>query len=292
MTPEKFFWERHAAIYAAAVSLGRQQVSVDRITIRAEMDKLGTKDAETEAEIDNLALCVPLRGNYTHYADLVIEQARWRERRAVALAQLEAIEKRNDEAWKVSTRVFAPERPYARTNGATTLHLVNDAGDVVGEQEEPCGGCQELEDQLSGVQKEVQGWRARYANLERDKDREARENALWLPAQALFEHWKKLTGHKNSKWGPGRFRDCESLLRVYGVEVFERAIAGIAYNPYSKIRRNGTTQRYDSWETLCKSAGGLEEYANRAPKGWRVTLKLSVETEREEQPQLAVAKGA
>ena len=293
LEPESFYWERNAAVFAAAVALAKQNVGADPITVFAEMERLGTSNGRTRQGLDALAGWVPAAGNVTHYADRVIEQARWRERLRVAQLMLEAIEKHDDTAWTESIAPFQPDvKPKGSSNGGPSLlRLVDESGEVLSE-ELRCDGCRELQDQLDGAGREIAGWRTRYANLERDKNADAAKNALWLPAQALFVHWKKLTGHTNSKWTPDRFCACEPLLRKYGVEVFERAVAGIAHDPYTKLRANGTVQKYDSWATLCKNADAFEEYANRAPKGWKVTLKLTVETEAPAQPRLALAQEA
>lgn len=282
LTPGCFWWDRHAAIFAACVSLAERQVDVDVLTIHREMERLGTADAVTEGQIDELTGYVPAADHVSTYADQVLDKARWRKRRSHVWKMLKATEQLDPEAWDGLLAELAPPTATSQV-GTSMLRLVNESGEVVGEQEQKCDSCQALEDQLSGAQTEIAGWRTRFAKLKSDKEAEARKNALYLPAQALFEHWKRLTGHKNSKWGAGRFYDAEPLLRKYGVEVFERAIAGIAHDPYTKVRRNGTTQRYDAWSSLCKSMDNFEEYANRAPKGWTVTLKLSVETEREEE---------
>ena len=46
------------------------------------------------------------------------------------------------------------------------------------------------------------------------------------------------------------------------------AIAGLAYDPYTKVQKNGKTKKYNDWETLLKSAGALETYMARRPVGW------------------------
>jgi DnaB-like helicase N terminal domain len=275
LVPESFYWERNGAVFSATVALAKRDVGPDPITVYAEMENLGITGVSKQ-ELEELAGWAPSAGNVGSYADRVIEQAQWRERLRVTRMMLAAVEQRDSTAWEASVAPFLPESEQKTTQGPSILRLVDESGTIVSE-EVHCDGCEKLQDQLDGASREIAGWRTRFANLKRDKEADARKDALWLPAQALFEHWKKLTGHRNSKWTPDRFYAAEPMLKKYGCEVFERAIAGISHDPYKKLRANGTTQKYDSWATLTKNSDAFEEYANRAPKGWKATLKLVVE---------------
>lgn len=141
-----------------------------------------------------------------------------------------------------------------------------------GELHSPDERIAELEDQLAGAHKDIRAWRTRYANLERDKARDARASELWPTAIRLFDVWKQRTGHTRSQWTLDRFFLVEPMLATYGPEMCERAIAGIAHDPYTKRRRNGTIQRFDSWKTCFSAADTFEEMANRAPRDWTPTL--------------------
>lgn len=161
------------------------------------------------------------------------------------------------------------------------------ADSVTGEIVEPhsCENCQTLEDQLNGAQREIRGWRARYAELSRQREKDARSNGLWMTAQRLFEIWKKATGHKRSPFTPSRFYECEPYLKQekYGPEMIERAIAGIVFDPFITTRKNGTQKRHDGWELLFRSPDRFEEYVNRAPRDFQPTLtKKRDETPRRE----------
>lgn len=286
-----FYWDGHGRVFDAVISLARQDVSPDEISTNAEMERLGTRTDMTRRLVNEAAGWVPQSRNASYYAERIVELARWRERLRLTREMLETVERRDTEAWEKTVAVFssdpiAPEAAPAN-RGKSVLRLVDEQGEVVG-QEVRCDSCGELQDQLDGAQREIAGWRTRYANLERDKDRTAAQDALYLPAQALFEHWKTTTGHKNCKWTPSRFRACEPMLKAYGVEVFARAIAGIANDPYTKVRKNGTIQKYDSWETLTKNMGSLEEYANRAPQGWEFTLNISIRDDATPRPKLSL----
>ena len=290
LAPEHFYWEKNQNVFAAASSLAADRKTVDEITVHAELVRLGKAESTTRGQIEGLMADVPAEWNVSAYADLVMRLAAWRDRRKVGLGMAEAIKIRDEDAWEKAIAPLAA-KPQKKSNVRTSfLRLVDgNTGEVV-DEERRCSNCQELQDQLDGAGKEIKGWRNRYAKLERDLEEEARKDALWLVAQALFKKWQQLSGHKNSKWTPGRFYACEPYLRRHGWEMFERAVTGLTYQPYTKQRRNGTTQRFDSWESLTKSDGAFEEYANRAPKGWTSTLNLGAEQQVEESPQLAAVK--
>lgn len=150
------------------------------------------------------------------------------------------------------------------------LKLIDTSTGEIVQQEPTCPSCAFLQDQLDGVERELRAWRFRYANLARDKEQEARDHRLWPEALDLFEQWKLECKHPRSEWTPDRFFAIMPLLKRYGYETCSRAIAGIAYDPYTRVRRNGTAQRFDEWERVFKDAGNLERFANCAPKGWQL----------------------
>ena len=135
-----------------------------------------------------------------------------------------------------------------------------------GEVKDSCPGCATLRDQLAGAERDVRAWRARYANLERDTEAEAREHALWDDAKALFGYWKGKTGHSRSRWTADRFWVVEPLLREYGDAMCRKAIDGAAFDPYTTTRRNGSVKRHDDWDLIFRNASKLEEFCNRAPR--------------------------
>lgn len=92
-----------------------------------------------------------------------------------------------------------------------------------------------------------------------------------LQAGRLFEVWKDLTGHTKSPFTTDRLNACLPYIKQYGVETVERAIAGIAYDPYETIQKNGSRKRFDGWELIFKNAGRFEDCACRAPRGWTPT---------------------
>lgn len=273
LLPDHFYWSQHSEIFAACTSLAEQGSKIDPILVAAELD-----GKHTVEQLDDLTGCVPAAGNLSDYVKLVMTLGVRRERLRATARLREAAERGEDEKFE---QILAELRPKPASRGRQTraqphLRLVVDGGtgEIV-EETRSCPNCQELQDQLDGAAKEIRGWRTRFAKLSREKESEAREHQLHHQAEALFKHWQIKTGHRQSKWSAERFFEAEPLLRKYGLEVFERAIDGIAFNPYTKVRKNGTVQRYDRWATLCKTFCGFEEYACRAPQGWTPTLRIA-----------------
>jgi hypothetical protein len=148
---------------------------------------------------------------------------------------------------------------------ARHLHVVDTAS---GEVLPGCPDCAVKNDEIAGLERDVRGWAARYAQLRRDKAQEAREHPKWPEAQWLFSLWRKLCNHPRAEWTPDRFWLVEPHLAKDGLVTCERAIHGIAFDCFKTKRRNGSVQRHDSWELLFRDRGKVEEMANRAPRGW------------------------
>lgn len=57
----------------------------------------------------------------------------------------------------------------------------------------------------------------------------------------------------------------------------ERAIEGIAHDPFTATRRNGTTRKFDGWEQAFGDRGKFEEACNKAPLNFDGTLATDAE---------------
>lgn len=283
LTPAHFYWEKYAAIFRAMVSLAERRESIDHLTVHAELDRLGVRSINC-GEVELCVADVPATGHLTQYVDRVIEMAQWRKRRRKAYEMEKAAAERNVKAWEEAIKVFSNPAPAAPAQPphSTFLRLVDgNSGEVIGE-ERLCERCQEfdkklqeLEDQLKGAERELRGWRHRYAELKRDKEAEARNDSWWQTAARMFHHWQTLTNHPRSDFTADRFYRVLPYLtnRKYGPTMVERAIAGIAYDPYVTVRKNGTKKRHDGWELLFSETGKFEEFVNRAPRKWKPTLE-------------------
>ena len=265
-----FYYEQHRHVYAAMISLAKRQTGIDHLLVRTEMERLGTKNAYTPVLVDELASWVPAAGNVLHYADLVIDMARWRKRGRVTDELRDAVENQNADAWDKIAQIF---HPADDENNVIVLRTVNQDGELVAE-EHRCPGCSEKAEQVKGLEKDLRSWRTKCANLERDKERDAREDGMWQLAQRLFELWKSVTNHKRSPFSGERFFECAPFLRRpgHGPRMVARAIVGIAHDPYITMRRNGTEKRYDEWFRIFINSDKFEECVNKAPKDWEERL--------------------
>jgi hypothetical protein len=143
-----------------------------------------------------------------------------------------------------------------------TVRLVSREGELIEDAE---ARIQYLEDQIAGMQRELNAWRLRYRELERANDERDRRDALWPIVMALFDEWREATRHERSQWSPSRFRMAKPYLRTYGREIVRCGIHGIALDPFKTKRANGTVERHDGWALLFRDTDHFERYVNRAP---------------------------
>lgn len=145
-------------------------------------------------------------------------------------------------------------------------------------------------DVIKGLQRDIRGWAARYAELKRDKEEEARSHALWPDAVRLFRLWQRLCHHPRAGWDVERFEQVLPFLKKHGIAMCERAIVGAAFDAFETTRRNGSKKRHDGWELIHRSADKWEEFANRAPLDF--VSELEETPAPREDPDVAAAKDA
>lgn len=152
------------------------------------------------------------------------------------------------------------------------LHLIDpETGEVT---EQACPSCQQLEDKLKGAERDLNTWRARFAELSRDKWAEAQQSKYWPFAVEVFEYWRERCNHPNSAWTLDRYLLIEPFLkqRKYGKtledrrDLCKRAIDGYAYDCFVTTRRNGTKRRHDGIDLIFRDAAHFEEGCNRAER--------------------------
>lgn len=151
------------------------------------------------------------------------------------------------------------------------LRLVNtETGEVV--EGEQCPECQHKDDVIAGLERDIRGWAARYRELRRDLEQEARQSDLWPLGERLFVIWQRLTGRRRAKFSYDRFRLVEPFLRKDGFELCAMAIVGRVFDHHTVTRRNGTTKHFYEWERIFKNRGEFEDSANRRPADWQERL--------------------
>ena len=134
-----------------------------------------------------------------------------------------------------------------------------------GELHETCPACKEREDVIVGLERDIRGWAARYAELKRDLDVDARDNAMWDDISALVGYWRRRCRHPKSQMTADRFWLIQPFYERHGDAMCRRAIDGAAFDPMTKQRKNGTTERFDGLDLIFRSAEKFESFCNRAP---------------------------
>lgn len=137
---------------------------------------------------------------------------------------------------------------------------------------------QALEDQIAGLQRDIRGWAARHADLKRDKDAEAEESPCWPAAVRVFDHWRRVCKHPRAVFTLDRFELVRPWLERLGdkgatpeVRLAEAeamcllAVDGIAHDPFTTQRKNGTKKKHDGWHLIFGTAERFEERCNAAP---------------------------
>jgi hypothetical protein len=137
--------------------------------------------------------------------------------------------------------------------------------DADGVELDGCPACSRKDDELAGLQRDIRGWAARYAELKRDKEAEAQRSRYWPAAREVFEHWQTVCNHPRSGWNADRFFLVEPFLKKHGVDMCKRAADGYAFDCFVTTRRNGSKRRHDGWELIFGDVGHFEEGVNKAP---------------------------
>lgn len=130
-----------------------------------------------------------------------------------------------------------------------------------------CDSCSEHEVHVKGLQGEIKGLMLQVAALKADKNRELTERPYYTYAIELWDHYKQKTSRKRIKFDHARYELIEKFfLQGESLDTIRLAIDGIAYEPNSKMQKNGRLEIYNSWELLFRNRGTFERYCNRAPK--------------------------
>lgn len=141
---------------------------------------------------------------------------------------------------------------------------------------------EELEDQLRGAERDLNTWRTRHANLTRDKEGEARESELWPAALEVFDHWRHACGHPKAEWtydrfemirphlersntGKGKAKKLTVELVRRNVEICKLAVDALAFDPHTKVGKNGRAIVYDGLHLAFENADVFEARCKKAP---------------------------
>jgi len=126
----------------------------------------------------------------------------------------------------------------------------------------------ELEAHEERLERELKGKRLQIAKLEADREAEAMASPERPQVECLHKLWKKACRRRRAL----HFTDRENMARAVkrlGFDTCCRAIAGAAYDPYTRRLKNGRLERYDDLELIFRNFGKVTEFARRAPQGWK-----------------------
>jgi hypothetical protein len=145
------------------------------------------------------------------------------------------------------------------------LKLVNPE---TGEIHDPgeCRECRHKDDVIAGLERDIRGWAARYAELRRDLVQEAKQHPMYDDVKAIFAYWKRACRHPRSQFSADRFWLIQPFFERHGEAMCRKAIDGAAFDPMTKRRKNGSIERFDSVELIFRDEGKFESFANRAPR--------------------------
>ena len=173
-----------------------------------------------------------------------------------------------------------PDRHLRPVEDEVTLLVINaETGERVGTLDE---ARQTLKDEVAGLQRDVRGWAARYAELKRDREAEAKESPVWPAALRVFDYWRRECKHPRSEFTLDRFEMIRPHLErlaapkkgrpdsaedriAHAEAVCKLAVDGIAFDPYISDRKNGTKKRNDGWHLIFETADRFENRCNSAP---------------------------
>jgi len=132
-----------------------------------------------------------------------------------------------------------------------------------------CAACGVKEHEIDGLTRKMRGLARENSELRRDKEAEAANHELRPVMDALFAYWQEVTGHTRVRFTYQHFWSALPMLKAWGVGNCAAAIAGIAYDPNTKPKKNGKgLEVYNDWETVFRNAGNVRRYIERRPAGW------------------------
>lgn len=143
------------------------------------------------------------------------------------------------------------------------LHLINtETGEI---SQGACPHCEEREAAVVQLEKDLRVEKAKVTRLQRQQEDKARGHKLWDEAQMLHDWWAIACDHPGVQFGADEFKQVLPRLKELGPVGVLQAIAGAAYDPNERPRKNGTTEFFNDWELVMRSSAKCRRFAERAP---------------------------
>jgi hypothetical protein len=116
------------------------------------------------------------------------------------------------------------------------------------------------------LEQDLRTKRAQIKRLQADADLDRRTCAERPAIDKLFALWQEQCKHPRSKLTAERFDAARVLLQKgYTAEDLTLAIEGAAYDPFTKVRKNGSLEAFNDFELIMRDGTHVERFANRAP---------------------------
>ena len=162
------------------------------------------------------------------------------------------------------------------------VQLDESTGEIYGEG---CPSCETKEGEVVELTKKLRGMARELSEMRRDKQLEAEGDRLWPLATRVFLYHGRLCGHEGNEWGWEQFELVAPKLKgsrlagkrpekeAKGLERCLRAVAGAHYDPWRKLRRNGSYFVYNRWNDIFGrvpgKASAFEEFIAKCPTDWK-----------------------
>lgn len=145
------------------------------------------------------------------------------------------------------------------------LRLVDDQGIVT---EQACPHCKEKEDALETLHFKMTAMAAEITRLKRDPEEVARQHKLWDEAECAHTWWRLACWHPKTRFEADEFFAAKPRLteRDCGLEGLLKSIAGMAFDPYEAVLRNGYTMVYNDFQRACDKQKA-KYFAKKVPGG-------------------------
>jgi hypothetical protein len=154
---------------------------------------------------------------------------------------------------------------------AQHLRLITEDGELAPDAPQTFGeALEEIENlraERDRLEDDLRGYRLRLAKAETDREERALQLKENPEVELVHACWKRACKRR----APLHFTERELIaaaVRKLGLETCLRAIAGAAYDPMTKRRRNGSEERFDKIELIFRRFSNVADFADRAPAEW------------------------
>lgn len=128
-----------------------------------------------------------------------------------------------------------------------------------------CPQCQQREDALQGLERDLRVKNAKIKELERDVETDARKDPMWDEAECLHTWWRLACWYPGTKFDADDFWLVKKHLKRAGLVACLQSVCGAAYDPWVSTLKNGREKRHNGWKKIWESKAMMEDFAERVP---------------------------